>query len=83
MITDFAHLTDKIDVMGLDADGTVAGNQAFHWVGTAALTGAGEIGYFTSGGNTIIRASTDADAASEFEIQLSGIKPLTVTDFYL
>lgn len=81
MITDFAHLTDKIDVMGLDADGTVAGNQAFHWVGTAALTGAGEIGYFTSGGNTIIRASTDADKASEFEIQLTGIKTLTAVDF--
>ena len=83
MITDFAHLTDKIDVMGLDADCTVAGNQAFHWVGTAALTGAGEIGYFTSGGNTIIRASTDADKASEFEIQLTGIKTLTAVDFYL
>ncbi|MFO1046847.1 MAG: hypothetical protein U1E52_02965 [Geminicoccaceae bacterium] len=83
VITDFAHLTDKIDVMGLDADGTVAGNQAFHWVGTAALTGPGEIGYFTSGGNTIIRASTDADAASELEIQLTGIRTLSAVDFYL
>ena len=83
VITDFAHLIDKIDVMGIDADTTVAGNQAFRWVGTAALTGAGQIGYFTSGGNTIIRASTDADAASEFEIQLTGIKPLTAVDFYL
>ena len=81
VITDFEHLSDKIDVIGLDADTTVAGNQAFHWVGTAALTGAGEIGYFTSGGNTIIRASTDADKASEFEIQLTGIKTLTAVDF--
>ncbi len=83
VITDFAHLTDKIDVMGLDADTTVAGNQAFHWVGNAALTGPGEIGYVTTGGNTIIRASNDGDAASEFEIQLTGIKTLGAVDFYL
>ena len=48
-----------------------------------ALTGAGEVGYFTSGGNTIIRMSTDADVASEGEIQLTGIKTLAALDFYL
>ncbi len=83
MITDFDHLVDKLDLMGLDADSTVAGNQAFRWVGTAALTGAGEVGFFTSGGNTIIRASNDVDLAAEFEIQLTGIKTLTAVDFYL
>ena len=60
----------------------VAGNQAFRWVGTSALTGAGQVGFFTSGGNTIIRGSNDADAAKEFEIQLDGMKVLTVDDFY-
>ena len=63
--------------MGIDANTAIAGNQAFRWVGTAALTGAGQVGYFTSGGNTIIRGSNDADAASEFEIQLTGSKTLT------
>ena len=82
VITDFAHLFDKLDLMGIDADITVAGNQAFRWVGTAALGGPGEVGFFTSGGTTIIRASTDADAATEFEIQLTGIKTLTAVDFY-
>ena len=48
VITDFDHLADKIDLMGIDADTALAGNQAFRWVGTAALTGAGEVGYFTS-----------------------------------
>ena len=83
VITDFLHLTDDIDLTGIDAehDG-VAGDQAFRWVGTSALTGAGQVGYFTSGGNTIIRGSNDADAAKEFEIQLDGIKTLTVDDFY-
>ncbi len=83
VITDFDHLVDKIDLMGIDADTTVAGNQAFHWVGSAALTGPGEVGYFTSGGTTIIRMSTDADMASEGEIQLAGIKTLSALDFYL
>jgi hypothetical protein len=69
--------------MGIDADTTAAGNQAFRWVGSAALTGPGEVGFFTSGGNTIVRMSTDADVASEAEIQLTGIKTLTALDFYL
>ena len=83
VITDFLHLTDDIDLTGIDADTTVAANQAFRWVGTSALTGAGQVGFFTSGGNTIIRGSNDADAAKEFEIQLDGMKVLTVDDFYL
>ena len=83
VITDFLHLTDDIDLTGIDADTTVSlANQAFRWVGTSALTGAGQVGFFTSGGNTIIRGSNDADAAKEFEIQLDGIKTLTVDDFY-
>jgi Ca2+-binding RTX toxin-like protein len=83
VITDFDPLTDDIDLMGIDANGTVAGNQAFRFVGTAALGGPSEVGFFTSGGNTIIRGSTDADAASEFEIQLTGMKALSELDFYL
>ena len=83
VITDFDHLVDDIDLMGIDANTAIAGNQAFHWVGTAALTGApGEVGYFTSGGNTIIRGSNDTDAAGEFQIQLNGMKTLTDDDFY-
>ena len=33
-----------------------------------------------AGGNTIIRASTDADAAAEVEIKLTGVKTLTAGD---
>ena len=51
-------------------------------MGTSALTGAGQLGYFTSSGTTITRGSNEADAAREFEIQLKGIKTLTVDDFY-
>ena len=83
VITDFVHLTDDIDLMGIDADATIAGDQAFTFVGDTALTGAGQVGLFFSGGNTIVRFSTDADAASEGQIHLNGMKTLSVEDFYL
>ena len=41
------------------------------------------VGFFTSGGNTIVRLSTDTEAASEAEIQLNGILALTAQDFHL
>ena len=53
----------------------------FRWVAKATLTGAAQLGYFTTGGMTIVRASTDADAAAELEIQLTGAKVLTEADF--
>jgi Ca2+-binding RTX toxin-like protein len=84
VITDFAVGVDNLDLAGVDADATVAGDQAFRFVGTAGLgTTPGAVGYFTSGGNTIVRASTDADSTAELEIQLTGLKTLTVDDFYL
>jgi hypothetical protein len=45
------------------------------------LTGAGQVGFVRSGGSTIVRASTDADAAAELQIQLSGIRILSEDDF--
>jgi hypothetical protein len=83
VVTDFLHLTDKLDLMGIDANGAIAGDQAFRFVGTSALTGAAQLGFFTAGGNTIVRGSTDGDAASEFEIQLNGSVALSAQDFYL
>ena len=82
VVTDFVHLGDDFDFAGIDADTFIAGNQAFRWVGTAGLTAPGELGFFTSGGNTIIHGSNDADLADEFQIQLTGMKTLTVDDFY-
>ena len=74
---------DVIDVSNIDADSTVPGQQSFRWIGKAVLTGAAQLGYYVSGGNTIVRASTDADAAAEIEIQLTGVKTLTPANFRL
>jgi Ca2+-binding RTX toxin-like protein len=84
VIADFAPGVDDLDLSGVDANSTVAGDQTFRFVGTAALgTAPGAVGYFSSGGNTVVRASTDADSTAELEIQLTGLKNLTVDDFYL
>jgi serralysin len=81
LVTDFAPGQDVLDLAGIDADATVPGNQSFRWVAKAILNGAAQLGYFVSGGMTIVRASTDADAAPEVEIQLTGAKTLTEGDF--
>jgi Ca2+-binding RTX toxin-like protein len=81
LVIDFVSGEDVIDLAGVDADSTVPGNQSFRWVAKANLSGAAQLGYFVSGGTTIVRASTDADAAAELEIQLTGTKTLTAGDF--
>jgi Ca2+-binding RTX toxin-like protein len=66
VITDFVHLVDDLDLTGIDADPTRAGDQAFRFVGTAALSATpGEVGWYSSGGNTVVRGSIDADAQAE------------------
>ena len=81
VIKDFAPGQDVIDVGNIDADSTVPGQQSFRWVGKATLTGAAQLGYYLSGNTTIVRASTDADAKPEVEIELNGSKTLTAADF--
>ena len=44
----------------IDADSTTPGQQTLRWVGKATLTGAAQLGYYVSGGNTIVRASNAA-----------------------
>jgi Ca2+-binding RTX toxin-like protein len=84
VVTDFVVGTDDLDLAGIDANTTVAGDQAFRFVGTAGLgTTPGAVGYFVSGGNTVVRASTDTDSTAELEIQLAGLVAPTVDDFYL
>ena len=39
--------------------------------------------HFSSGGNTVVRASTDTDSTAELEIQLTGLLSLGAYDFYL
>lgn len=78
VITDFKGLGtlagDQINLAEIDANVSVAGNQAFTYIGGAAFTAAGQVRY--AGG--VLQGSTDADTAAEFEIQLLGTPSLTV-----
>ena len=57
----------------IDANETVAGNQDFTFISTAAFTAPGQINWFTNGTDTFIQFNTDADLAADGMIQLSGV----------
>jgi Ca2+-binding RTX toxin-like protein len=64
---------DVLHFTTIDADETVAGNQDFTFIGTAAFTAPGQINWFSNGTDTFIQLNTDADADAEGMIQLSGV----------
>jgi serralysin len=74
LITDFSHGVDRIDLSSIDANSTIAGNQAFVFIGTADFTAPGQISVTTlsNNGDVRIRMSTDADFQSEMQIDISG-----------
>ena len=64
---------DVLHFTNIDADETVAGNQDFTFISTAAFTAAGQINWFSNGTDTFIQFNTDADLAADGMIQLSGV----------
>lgn len=78
VITDFLRGQDRIDLSTLDADTATAANDAFtSFIGAAdSFTAAGQLK--VSGG--VLYGNTDADAAAEFAIELTGISMLDMTD---
>ena len=66
---------DVIDVRDIDANPGVAGDQAFTWIGSAAFSGIGQMRY----ADGMLQASVDADAAPEFEIELTGAPTLVMS----
>jgi Ca2+-binding RTX toxin-like protein len=76
-ITDFVSGEDIIDLATIDANGGGAGNGTFSFIGTAAFgtNATGQLRYFQDAANgiTVIQASTNADAAPEFELLLTGL----------
>jgi len=88
-ITDFSPAEgDKIDVSGIDADRSNGGGtlEDFVFAGEAEIgtLDTTEIGFFETGGVTIVHANTDAGQGSSFEIQLRGVGlGLDADDFLL
>ncbi len=91
VIHDFTPGSDMLDLSTIDASLRLTGNNAFTWLGTAAITtsSGGELRYqqFDSTGTdndyTLIYGDVDADALIEFAIKLTGLVTLNATDFVL
>ncbi|MDR6293465.1 MULTISPECIES: calcium-binding protein [Inquilinus] len=84
-ITDFSHAQgDRIDLVGIDANTTVAGDQAFNFIGAGAFTHhAGELHATVSGGFTVVSGDVNGDAVADFAIVLTGAMALVAADFML
>ncbi|MEH2370393.1 calcium-binding protein [Nostoc sp.] len=70
---------DQIDLSTIDANSSVAGNQAFIFIGAGAFSAARQVRY--SGGT--LQANIDGDLSPEFEIGLTGAPPLIASDIIL
>lgn len=79
-ITDFSSFYDDIDLRGVDANTTVAGDQAFTYIGSSFFSGApGQLRY----SNGLLQGNTDFDLAPEFEIYLSNFASISASDLLL
>ena len=85
VVQDFsAAAGDRIGLDAVDADTTVAGNQAFAFIGTAAFTGiAGQLRTEQINGTTFIQGDTNGDGVADFWIGLTGPQALNASDFVL
>ena len=86
VITDFVRGQDKIDLSGLDANQATSINDAF----SAPTVGGPFSGVFANAGELyfdqvarVLYGNTDADAAAEFAIALTGVNTLTANDILL
>jgi serralysin len=81
VISDFKHgQLDKIDLLTIDANSTLAGNQTFVFIGNAAFSAAGQVRY--QGG--LVQANVGGTLAADFEISVTGlVSPLVASDFVL
>jgi Ca2+-binding RTX toxin-like protein len=84
-ITDFKTSEgDKIDLLGVDANTALTGNQAFTYLGAVSTFTGNATGQLRFDATAhILYGSTDADTAAEFAIVLTGVSSLATTDFVL
>ena len=81
-IVDFLSGSDRIDLSAIDADSRTAGDDIFHWIGSAAFSGAaGEVRGEVIGGSLHIFADANADMVADFEIVLANQTAIALSDF--
>ncbi|MCT7667063.1 M10 family metallopeptidase C-terminal domain-containing protein [Shinella kummerowiae] len=75
---------DKIDLSAIDANTTVAGNQAFTFVGEKAFSHkAGELRYTNANGDTYLHGDANGDGTIDFSVRLDTTIEFAKGDFIL
>ena len=83
-ILDFSKGADVINLLSIDANANLGGNQAFSFIAGAGFHGvAGELRSFNSSGNSIVAGDVNGDGSADFTIQVVGVTNLTGGDFLL
>jgi Ca2+-binding RTX toxin-like protein len=82
LLLDFAQGFDTINVAAIDANATVAGNQAFVFAGAGAPL-LGQLRYFQTATHTVIQAEINGAAGIDFQIACLGIFIPNAGDFLL
>ena len=84
IIQDFVSGVDEINLVGIDANTTVGGNQAFTYIGNGAFSGiAGQLNWVNFGTTTWVQGDTNGDTVVDFSIQLNNVTSLVAGDFVL
>ncbi|WP_134725597.1 calcium-binding protein [Paracoccus luteus] len=81
VVADFARGSDLIDLRGIDANGALAGNQAFAFGGATAVRNG--VWYADIGADMVVRGDVNGDGVRDFEMQLRGVGALSAADFLL
>lgn len=81
LILDFVSGTDRLNLVGLDADTVATGNQRFAFSETGAQTNA--VWLRLDGDVLYLSGDVDGDAVADFEIAFAGITTLAATDVML
>jgi len=81
IITDFVSQVDKINLVSIDANSKIAGDQAFQYIGSAAFSGvAGQLRL----ANQILSGDVNGDRLEDFSLGLTGVSALlSATDLRL
>jgi Ca2+-binding RTX toxin-like protein len=76
IITDFVSQVDKIDLVNIDANLNVAGDQAFRYIGSAAFSRvAGQLRL----ADQILSGDINGDGIADFRLGLTGVSTLLPT----
>ncbi len=83
-IMDFVRGSDKIDLSLIDADSTLAGNQAFGFTGAKPFFASpGDLSFTTNLAGSLVEGDLNGDGFSDLRILVVGNYSLTASDFIL